>query len=219
MKSQTTSIIRQLRALMPMRPLELHEARSIAERQATLLLELLGQREGAVEVGLIAKLPRIEVKVEPKLHLGGVSGFTQWSRGRWLIVVNRDESTTRRRFTLSHEFKHVLDHPFIKEIYSELGSTDEERHRMTEQVCDYFAACLLMPRNWLKQAWASGIQSPAALAAKFNVSEAAMTIRLRELRLAEPRTRHLSLRGLSRPVRNYFRKAPVMRPDVCPTTL
>jgi Zn-dependent peptidase ImmA (M78 family) len=213
-----TSIIQQLRALTPSRPLELHEARSIAERQATLLLELLGQREPAVDVGLIAELPWVEVKVEPKLHLGGVSGFSQWSRGRWLIVVNRDESGTRRRFTLSHEFKHVLDHLYIKEIYSELGSTDEERHRMTEQICDYFAACLLMPRNWLKRDWASGIQSPAALAAKFNVSEAAMSIRLRELRLLEPRTRHISLRGLSRPVRSYFRKAPVMQPEACSVT-
>lgn len=214
------SIIRQLRKLMPMRPLELHEARSIAERQATLLLELLGQREPAVDVGLIAELPRIEVKVEPSLGAAGVSGFSQWSRSRarWLIVVNRDDSGTRRRFTLSHEFKHVLDHPFIKEIYSELGSADEERHRMTEQICDYFAACLLMPRNWLKRAWASGIQSPAALAAKFNVSEAAMTIRLRELRLLESRTRNISLRGLSRPVRSYFRRGPVMQPEVCPTT-
>ncbi|GLZ30636.1 hypothetical protein Lesp02_28250 [Lentzea sp. NBRC 105346] len=213
-----TLIIKQLRALMPNRPLELHEAKGIAERQATLLLELLGQREPDVDVGLIAELPRIEVKVEPKMNLGGVSGFSQWSRGRWLIVINRDESATRRRFTLSHELKHVLDHPFINEIYSDLGSTEEERHRMTEQICDYFAACLLMPRGWLKSAWASGIQSPAALAAKFNVSEAAMTIRLRELRLIEPRTRHISLRGLSRPVRSYFRKAPVMRPEVCPTT-
>jgi Zn-dependent peptidase ImmA (M78 family) len=213
-----TSIIRQLRALMPSRPLELHEAGSVAERQATLLLELLGQREPAVDVGLIAELPRIEVKVEPSLSLGGVSGFAQWIRGRWLIVVNRDESGTRRRFTLSHELKHVLDHPFIKEIYSDFGSNGEEQGRVAEQICDYFAACLLIPRNWLKRAWASGIQSPTALAAKFNVSEAAMTIRLRELRLIEPRTRHIKLRGLSRPVRSYFRKAPVMQPEVCPST-
>ncbi|MGA5426642.1 ImmA/IrrE family metallo-endopeptidase [Streptomyces koyangensis] len=219
MNEHPTSIIKRLRALMPLRPLEEHEAKIIAERQATRLLELLGEHGPAVNVGLIADLPRIEVRVEPNLHAGGISGFSQWSRGRWLIVVNRDDSGTRRRFTLSHEFKHVLDHPFIKEIYSGLGVTDKERHHITEQICDYFAACLLMPRNWLKRAWASGIQSPAALAAKFHVSEAAMTIRLRELRLIEPRTRHISWHGLSRPVRNYFRKAPVMQPDVCPTTL
>lgn len=216
----STSIIHQLRALMPLRPLEQHEARSIAERQTTLLLELLDQRESAVDVGLIAELPRIEVKVEPSLHLGGVSGFSQWSRGRWLIVVNRDESGTRRRFTLSHEFKHVLDHPFIKEIYSELGESEAARHRMTEQICDYFAACLLMPRNWLKRAWASGIQDQAALAAKFNVSEAAMAIRLKEIGLVEPKSRHIHLRmrELSRPVRSYFRSGPAMQPKAYPAT-
>lgn len=206
------SIIRQLRALVPHRPLELHEARSIAERQATLLLELLRQHDSAVDVGLIADLPRIEVKVEPDLGLGGISGFSQWSRGRWLVVVNRDDSQTRRRFTLSHEFKHVIDHPFVKEIYNRAGATQEEQDRTAEQICDYFAACLLMPRNWLKRAWASGIQSPVALAAKFNVSEAAMTIRLRELRIIESRTRHIKLQGLSRPVHSYFRSAPAMQP-------
>lgn len=213
-----TSIIRQVRALVPLRPLTLHEARSVAERQATLLLELLGQRQPAVDVGLISELPRVEVKVEPDLQLGGISGFSQWSRGRWLIVVNQDDSSTRRRFTLGHEFKHVLDHPFIKEIYSRLGNSEDERHRITEQICDYFAACLLMPRNWLKREWANRIQDPAALAAKFNVSEAAMTIRLRELRLAEAKSRHMSLRGWSRSARSYFRKNPGTQPDVCPAS-
>ncbi|MYZ33926.1 MULTISPECIES: ImmA/IrrE family metallo-endopeptidase [unclassified Streptomyces] len=212
-----TFIIKKLRALMPTRPLELHEARSIAERQATLLLELLGQRGPTVDVSLIADLPRIEVKVEPNLNLGGISGFSQWSRGRWLIVVNRDENERRRRFTLSHEFKHVLDHPFINEIYKGLGANDEERHRMTEQICDYFAACLLMPRNWLKRAWASGIQSPAALAAMFNVSEVAMKIRLRHLRLIDSPTRAVSLSSLARPVRSYFRRGPAIQSDFYPT--
>lgn len=209
MNENPQSIIRQLRSLMPLRPLEEHEARSIAERQATKLLQLLGQNEPAVDVGLIAELPRVEVKVEPNLHVGGMSGFSQWSRGRWLVVVNRDDSPTRRRFTLSHEFKHVLDHPFIKVIYNDLGKDAAERERQIEQLCDYFAGCLLMPRNWLKRAWANGVQDQAALAAIFNVSEAAMAVRLQQIGLVEPRTRRARLRGLTRPVRSYFRKAPV----------
>ena len=213
-----TSIIRQVRGLMPLRPLTLREARSVAERQAILLLELLGQREPAVDVGLISELPRVEVKVEPRRRLGGISGFSQWSRGRWLVVVNQDDSGTRRRFTLGHEFKHVLDHPFIKEIYSRIGSTEEDRYRIAEQICDYFAACLLMPRNWVKRHWANGIQEAATLAALFNVSEAAMTRRLRDLRLVDAADRHMNLRELSQPVRDYFRKAPGAQPDLCPLT-
>lgn len=213
-----TSIVKQLRALVPSRPLTWSEARNIAERQSTVLLELLGQRKPEVDTDLIAKLPRIEVKYEPRLNAGGVSGFTHWSRGRWLVVINKGDSWTRRRFTLGHEFKHILDHPFIKDVYSGLGKSDAERHRITEQICDYFAACLLMPRNWVKQHWANGIQGTAALAAIFNVSEVAMDRRLRELRLIAPSDRHMNLRQLSQPVRNYFRKTSGVQPDLCPLT-
>jgi Zn-dependent peptidase ImmA (M78 family) len=210
MNEHPQSIISQLRSLMPTRPLEEHEARGVAERQAIKLLELLGQHEPSVNVSLITELPHVQVKVEPNLKAAGISGIAQWSRGRWLIVVNRDDSPTRRRFTLSHEFKHVLDHLYIKEIYSELGSTNEEQHRITEQICDYFAACFLMPRNWLKRAWADGVQDQAALAAMFDVSEAAMAVRLRQIGLTEPKTRHARFKTrISRPIASYFREAPV----------
>lgn len=210
MNEHPQSIIRQLRSLMPTRPLEEHEARSVAERQAIKLLALLDQQEPRVNVGLITELPRVEVKVEPNLHVGGISGFSQWSRGRWLIVVNRDDSSTRRRFTLSHEFKHILDHPFVNVIYSELGENDADRDRATEQICDYFAGCLLMPRNWIKRAWANGTQDQAALAAMFDVSEAAMAVRLQQIGLAEPRTRHARFKKpVPRSLVSYFRKAPV----------
>lgn len=206
MNGNPTSIIRQLRALMPARPLEEHEASGVAERQATKLLDLLGIQEPAVDVGLIADLPRVEVRVEPNLAVGGISGFSQWSRGRWLIVVNRDDSPNRRRFTLSHELKHVLDHPFIKVIYRDLATSDADRQRRIEQICDHFAACLLMPRNWVKRAWANGVQDQVALATMFHVSEAAMAVRLQHIGLTEPHTRHANQ---TKPIRSYFRTAPL----------
>ncbi|MBV9383366.1 MAG: ImmA/IrrE family metallo-endopeptidase [Streptosporangiaceae bacterium] len=209
MNDHPQSIIQQLRSLMPMRPLEEHEARSVTERQAIRLLHIFNQHEPRVDVSLITELPRVEVKVEPNLHVGGISGFSQWSCGRWLIVVNRDDSPRRRRFTLSHEFKHILDHPFVETIYRELGGTEAERNRQIEQICDYFAGCLLMPRNWLKQAWASGIQDQATLAAMFDVSEAAMAVRLQQIGLIEPRARHARFKSLPRPIASYFREAPL----------
>jgi Zn-dependent peptidase ImmA (M78 family) len=209
------TVIKQLRALVPPRPLTWQEAKTIAERQATILLELLGQREPAVNVSLLAELPRIKVAVE---QLGGISGFSQWSKGRWLVVINKNDSRTRRRFTLGHEFKHVLDNPFIKDMYSKLGKSMEERHRIIERICDYFAACLLMPRNWVKQQWANGIQNTMALAAIFNVSEAAMDRRLRDLHLIEDVDRHtVSFASLSQPVSAYLRKPPMRQHErYCP---
>jgi Zn-dependent peptidase ImmA (M78 family) len=70
-------------------------------------------------------------------------------------------------------------------------------------MCDVFAACLLMPRPWVKRLWAQGVQDLAVLAAVFNVSPAAMDRRLQELGLTEPRGRWHNGIG-----RRYFRKAP-----------
>jgi Zn-dependent peptidase ImmA (M78 family) len=215
MKTQPTSIIRQLRAMMPMRPLREREAKSIAERQAILLLHLLGQREPhEVEVELIAELPRIEVNRESNLRAGGISGFSQWSRGRWLIGLNRDDSPTRQRFTLSHEFKHILDHQFTKIVYSKLSDNDTERDRRIERICDYFAGCLLVPRNWLKRAWASGLQDLSTLAAVFNVSEGAMVVRLSQVGLVESTSRQML--SLDQPARSYFRNSPAESDLACP---
>jgi Zn-dependent peptidase ImmA (M78 family) len=160
----------------------------IAERQALKLLALLDQHQPAVNVAGIAELPRIEVRVEAKLP---VSGFSQWSRGRWLIGINKDDAPVRRRFTLAHEFKHVLDHPFIDTAYVDRKSRPSEAR--AEAICDYFSACLLMPRPWVKQAWVGGIQDQRALAQLFGVSEAAMALRLRQLGITTERRRWTAL--------------------------
>ena len=204
------SLLRNLRSIMPARALEAHEAQSVAERRALRLLALLDQHQPAVNVGAIAELPRIEVRVEPALPM---SGFAQWSRGRWLIGINRDDAPVRRRFTLAHEFKHVLDHPFALRAYPDAKGRPSEKR--AEAICDYFAACLLMPRPWVKQAWVSGIQDQRALAQLFGVSEAAMALRLRQLGLADERLSRwpaVSVADGGTSIGRYFRRgrfAPV----------
>jgi Zn-dependent peptidase ImmA (M78 family) len=185
---------------MPARALQDHEARGIAERQATRWLGIYEVTQPPVDVGLICELPRVRVRVQPNLT---DSGLTHWNGGVWVIGVNRDDSRTRRRFTLAHEFKHILDHPHIDLIYSdERGQPDA---RQAELMCDYFAACLLMPRPWVKRLWAQGVQDVAVLAATFNVSPAAMSRRLQELGLVASRSRwRTSSPGLAVPT--YFRR-------------
>lgn len=192
-----TSIIREVRAVMPLRRLSLNEAFTIAELQATKLLEALEITEPAVDVARIAELPKITVQLQPKHRMPTLAGFSQWADGRWLIVVNRDSVPGRRRFTLAHEFKHVLDHPGIAVTYQHLGRGDTHKHdQQIELICNYFAACLLMPRTWLKRAWANGIQDEEALAGLFKVSIEAMHNRLI----------HLGYIGDDRrPLADYFR--------------
>jgi len=53
--------------------------------------------------------------------------------------------------------------------------TSEQR---AEAVCDYFAACLLMPRRWLVRERQTGGPDTGRLARRFDVSHTAMQVRL-----------------------------------------
>lgn len=177
-------IISAVRALVPRRALEEHEARSVAERQAQRLSELLDLTGPVIDLGLIAALPRLDVRTRAGLP---VSGFSEWSRSRWLIAINEDDHSTRQRFTLAHELKHVLDNPYIEVLYP--GREGKPSGQRAEAVCDYFAACLLMPRPAVKALWGQGHQRVDDLATHFGVSRAAMGLRLHQLGLTSPRRR------------------------------
>jgi Zn-dependent peptidase ImmA (M78 family) len=199
----TTNVLKTLRELTPPRRLTIAEAKSIAERQAAKLLALFSIGEPPVDVSLVAELPRIEVTVRANRGMGGLSGLSEWNKGRWLIAVNQNDSHTRRRFTLAHEFKHILDNPFIRVLYTDkYGRTDEQS---AEEICDYFAACLLMPRPWVKYAWTNVSQETDELAGYFRVSPAAMARRLSDLGLSRPHPRHQASQSITR----YFRRAPI----------
>ncbi|MCA1676093.1 MAG: ImmA/IrrE family metallo-endopeptidase, partial [Actinobacteria bacterium] len=145
------------------------------------------------------------VHVEPRHAMHGVSGSTTFSKGRYLIVVNKNDAHTRRRFSLAHEWKHLLDYTASDMLYQQFGhGNTHQRERMIERIADHFAACLLMPRTWVKNAWTSGLQDIPALAGLFMVSEEAMRIRLIYLGLLDTH---------ERPLRTYFRRMASL--DLC----
>ncbi len=191
MKQPPTTIVRQLRALMPMRPLTLSDAYALAELQANKIISLLGvQQFQAVELDWITRLPRVRVVPRPRHEMPNLAGFTQWENGTYLVVINGSDGRTRRRFTLAHEFKHVTDMANTKLVYAHLGHGDVAKHdKQVETVANHFAACLLMPKKFVKQAWTSGIQDPEALAYLFGVSLESMTNRLRYLGFLDDPTR------------------------------
>lgn len=144
------------------------------------------------------ELPRIAVRLGPDLP---VSGCAQWVSGRWLISLNASEPWTRQRFSLAHELKHVIDHPAVNIIYA--------GEQQAEHLADYFAACLLMPRRYVRAVWYEGMQGLGALSEHFGVSERAMALRLQHLGLREPTPRHRQLpdRPERRSRRRYERAA------------
>ena len=134
-----------LRALLPARAMTWSEAHSIAERQAAQLLDLLNIAEPPVPQFVISSLPGIVVDWQEDWPISGTAVRT---RSHWRIVLKTSEPRQRQRFSLAHEFKHVLDDPVIDRTHAHLKP--HRRQERAERLCNYFAACLLMPRPWIK---------------------------------------------------------------------
>jgi hypothetical protein len=169
----------ELRGLCPQRRLAPYESRRIAEQQASRLLALTRVAVPPVPEQIIEYLPRVRVRwVDAK----SLSGAARWSKGRWTILVNRNETWGRQRFSMAHEFKHVIDGPVADTLYR--SDDPATRTFLAERAADTFAACLLMPRALVKRAYYDeGIHDARQLARLFQVSVAAMRIRIEQLRL------------------------------------
>jgi len=169
--SPRTSTLASLRALIPQRHLGFHEALRIAELQATKLADFIGDPTG-IQEHHIAGLPRITIHHE-KLP---VSGMSHWNGHQWIITINRDDSLVRQRFTLLHEFKHIIDHGSASRLYR--GTSTRTSAQQAENAADYFAGCALVGRRELKAAWGQGMQRDEDLAVHFGVSVQAAKVRL-----------------------------------------
>ena len=171
------SVIAELRGLTPHRSLTLVESLRVAELQANRLLEAAGIREPAVPDSVVTDLPRVAVERVGRIP---VSGSVHWAKGLWVIALNRHEPAARQRFSLAHELKHVLDAPFGEALYPEWRGLSA--HDRAEQVANHFAACLLMPKAWVRRYYFNhGVMSLPRIAARFAVSQPAMRYRLESL--------------------------------------
>lgn len=204
------TVLASLRALAPGRPLSLDEALQLAERQANRLLELCGGASVPVPTSIVAGQPRITVEHDSLLPTEAASGCSDWDSQRrtWVISLNPTEPRRRQRFTVLHEYKHILDHPGPGIL-----PTDYPYQRSpAEIVADYFAGCALMPKRLLTAAYYDGIQQPADLAQLFDVSKEAIRVRLTQVGLAEralDTSRRRSVRHYPARRARHYRLTPV----------
>lgn len=182
-----SSALAQLRALVPRRRLLYSRALQIAEQQANLLLRLAGAKEPPVSTSVISSLPRIEVKFD---RGSPVAGSAHWDGHDWLLIVNARKHEPTRRFSLAHEFKHVIDHTTRGFLYT--GMPRMTAAEQSERAADYFAGCLLMPSPWVKRASGS-CRTTAEFACRFHVPSRVAETRLSQLGLAPAQTRQLPL--------------------------
>lgn len=138
---------------------------------------------------LIATFPDLRIErftPSPEIRLCHALAATQRLNGRWLVLVNGQASVRRQRFGIAHEVKHIIDHSAEPILY---GPDTWELH---EQICDYFAGCLLVPSRWLRAAWRSGVHDASKLGRLFGVPRRAIKLRLLQVGLIEPRSHYLA---------------------------
>ena len=96
------------------------------------------------------------------------------------IAINNRQTLVRQRFTLAHELFHHLT--CTNEVNALCFSTNKDK-TMEERKARKFAAHLLMPEQAIRSLMALGLDKGKLLQA-FLVSQEALEIRLRELKIA-----------------------------------
>lgn len=198
-RTTESSILASLRALTPGARLDFNDALALTERQAALLRRLLLTPGDVLDEHHLAALPRLRIVRDTC----PTSGLSYWSGTEWIIVLNRTDNPARQRFTLLHEYKHIIDHGHAARLY--------RRRREAERAADYFAGCALVPKLELKRAFYAGTQRIEDLAAYFGVSRAAIRVRIDQAGLvdSQPFTRERCARPISTPWHEEQRFVPV----------
>jgi Zn-dependent peptidase ImmA (M78 family) len=139
---------------------------------------------------------RLNIKVVTTPLQNGVSGALIKDGGKCFIAVNSEHHRNRRRFTIAHEIGHYslehglddhVDREFTVLMRDENSSTAENS---LEIAANQFAAALLMPKDLVFRDFARlgrfDDEAIQRLALKYQVSEFAFQLRLRNLGLIQP---------------------------------
>lgn len=149
---------------------------------------------GPFAVDLFDVAERFEIRVIDK-DLGNISGMSFMKNNQKYIVLNtRESKAERKNFTLAHEIGHMFLHHAEPVSVSEgagillRDSNSSAGNDIKEIEANFFAASLLMPRSsiekWVINKGTYSYLSEETLldmATDFNVSIAAMSIRLSSL--------------------------------------
>lgn len=160
----------------------------VVERTASNLLMRAGVSAPAVPVERLIQAEGIQLRY-PDLGKNA-SGVLVRKDGMMVIGVNRTHPKVRQRFTAAHELGHALLHEGVDvrhdaEFRVNLRSGLSSQGIDPEEVeANHFAACLLMPRDFLEadpdafMVDAEDATAVSALARSYGVSSHAMGLRL-----------------------------------------
>lgn len=91
--------------------------------------------------------PAIEIHPLPlKAYHGAV-----WRlEDEWVVQLNSEDKPARQRITLFHEVFHILAHRRATPVFRKPGIKEG---LFNEMLADYFAGCILMPKEWVRDKW------------------------------------------------------------------
>lgn len=156
------------------------------ERIASDLASSLNLRPG-FDLGKL--LPSLSFELKSSDEFKDISGALFIKDGKKTIVVNSSEKEERQRFTIAHELAHdILQHNLSVSLFKKdivfYRSTNNPQQEL-EYEANYFAACFLMPKEFLLNDLESMSvitdETVNDLAKLYKVSLKAMAIRLSEL--------------------------------------
>lgn len=131
----------------------------------------------AFELGLVVERSPLATNIAGKLIRD------ESARAGYRIVINSNDAPRRQRFTFAHELAHFMLHrDLVDEVVDNALYRSPNLGNDMERQADRFAAQLLLPAQEVRRAYKE-TKALAALAERFNVSDTALRIRLRELRL------------------------------------
>jgi hypothetical protein len=188
-KAAMTKLITELRDLAPKRPLTYGESLQLARLQAARFRRWADASEPDINLIGLVKQRLVPVNFVPSYRLNGESGLTTNAvGGKIQMFINENEPSVRQRFSLLHEFKHMLDFEAADILHSKLGRDNKKLQAdMIEWIANEFAGHVLMPTALVKRVWFS-TQDLSLAANLFNVSTEAMATRLEKLGLiGEPK--------------------------------
>lgn len=156
-------------------------------------LSIINKYRNKIPVDLEAIANSIGLHIQYSFLDSDTSGILEKNKKHdgYTIIVNANDHSNRKRFTIAHELGHYMLHRNL--IGSGLDdnrayrSTDTGKYHNTsigpeeETEANQFAANLLMPRHKVKELYTSGVTNSGELADKFGVSEQAMSIRLKSV--------------------------------------
>ena len=155
--------------------------KATVEAFANKFAQSLGYKPGAELDSIVERLGgRIAYKSFADLGDSEDASVRVWDVGKFEIVLPDYTSLARDRFSIAHEIGHyVLHYPLVKAPMkaARYGSTP------VEWEANWFAAGFLMPEPLFREHHAAK-KSASEIARFFGVSNAAVTARVKSLRLA-----------------------------------